>query len=205
MQEGDELFPVDENGKAQFSYVDYVDTWKAMEILTKKGLAKSIGLSNFNKHQIGRILEIATVPPVNNQVFLKSYNIILVTDYQLYLLQVECHPYLNQKKLLDFCRSKSIIVTGFSPLGCPYKLSENSGDILLENPRIKQLATKYKKNPAHILLRYQIQRGVVIIPKSVTKSRIQDNFKIFDFEINSEDMDYLDSFDCNRRFGFLNA
>lgn len=82
LQEGGELFPVDENGKTEFSYVDYVDTWKAMEILTKKGLTRSIGLSNFNKHQIQRILDIATVPPVNNQVFLNFYIIILVKDYQ---------------------------------------------------------------------------------------------------------------------------
>lgn len=69
----------------------------------------------------------------------------------------------------------------------------------MDDPKLKQVATKYKKTPAQILLRYQIDRGVVTIPKSVTKSRIQQNFEIFDFSLSKEDIAYLDTFDCNGR------
>jgi aldehyde reductase len=180
-KEEGQLFPTDAQGKIQFSNVDYVDTWKAMEAVAKKGLAKSIGLSNFNKRQIERILSIATIPPVTNQV--------------------ECHPYLNQSKLIEFCKSKGITVTGYSPLGSPDRpWAKPEEPQLLDDAKLKELAQKYKKSPAQVLLRYQVQRGVVTIPKSVTKSRIQENFSIFDFELSPEDVKYLDTFDCNGRF-----
>ncbi|KAJ8921937.1 hypothetical protein NQ315_008571 [Exocentrus adspersus] len=185
-KEDGETFPFDANGKMQLSNVDYVDTWKAMEEVYKKGLTKSIGVSNFNKRQLERLLSIATIKPVVNQV--------------------ECHPYLNQRKLIDFCRSKGIVVTGYSPLGSPDRPWAKPDDPqLMEDPKLKQLATKYKKTPAQILLRYQIDRGVVTIPKSVTKSRIQENFDIFDFSLSKEDIAYLDTFDCNGRLCPLTA
>ncbi|RZC32848.1 aldose reductase, partial [Asbolus verrucosus] len=180
-KEEGELFPTDDLGKIQFSNVDFVDTWKAMEEVAKKGLTKSIGLSNFNKRQIEKILSIATIKPVTNQV--------------------ECHPYLNQSKLIEFCKSKGITVTGYSPLGSPDRPWAKPDDPqLLEDPKLKELAKKYNKTPAQILLRYQTQRGVITIPKSVTKSRIQENFNIFDFELSADDIKYLDTFDCNGRF-----
>ncbi|CAH1105232.1 unnamed protein product [Psylliodes chrysocephalus] len=173
-----ESFPRREDGTVIFSDVDYVDSWKEMEKLQQQGLIKSIGLSNFNKRQIERVLAIAKVKPVN--------------------LQVECHPYLNQSKLIEFCKSKDIIVTAYSPLG--------SGDAkLLDDPKLKELATKYKKTPAQIILRYQIDRGNIVIPKSVTKSRLQQNFEIFDFSLTKEDVAYIDTFDCNGRILLLNA
>ncbi|KAJ3665102.1 hypothetical protein Zmor_000615 [Zophobas morio] len=180
-KEEGELFPTDANGKIQFSDVDYVSTWKAMEEVAKKGLTKSIGLSNFNKRQIEKILAIATIEPATNQV--------------------ECHPYLNQSRLIEFCRSKGITVTGYSPLGSPDRPWAKPDDPqLMDDPKLKDLADKYKKSPAQILLRYQVQRGVITIPKSVTKSRIQQNFNIFDFKLSADDMAYLDTFDCNGRF-----
>jgi len=179
-KEGGTLFPQDEQGKIQFSDVDYVDTWKAMEECVKKGLTKSIGLSNFNKRQIERILKKCTVKPVN--------------------LQVECHPYLNQKRLIDFCKSKDITVTAYSPLGSPDRPWAKPDDPqLLEDAKLKKVAAQYNKTPAQVLLRYQIQRGVVTIPKSVTKSRIEQNMNVFDFVLTDEDLKYLDSFDCNGR------
>ncbi|KAK4882822.1 hypothetical protein RN001_006141 [Aquatica leii] len=180
-KEGSELFPTDDNGKVQFSDADYVETWKAMEKLVQSGLVKSIGLSNFNKRQIERILEIATIHPAMNQV--------------------ECHPYLNQKRLFEFCKSKNIALTAYSPLGSPDRPWAQPGEPnLLEDLKLKELATKYGKTTAQLLLRYQVQRGIVTIPKSVTKSRIQENLNIFDFELSSADMDYIDTFDCNGRF-----
>ncbi|KAH0815938.1 hypothetical protein MTP99_018887 [Tenebrio molitor] len=164
-KEKEELFPTGEDGKIQFSDVDYVDTWKEMEQLVQKGLTKSIGLSNFNKRQIERILSVATIKPVTNQV--------------------ECHPYLNQRKLIDFCKSKDITITGYSPLGSPDRPWAKPGDPqLLEDPKLKEVAKKYNKTPAQVLLRYQIQRGVITIPQYVTKSRIEQNFNVFDFELH---------------------
>ncbi|KAK9884641.1 hypothetical protein WA026_007478 [Henosepilachna vigintioctopunctata] len=180
-KEEGELFPLNKDGKPIFSDVDYVDTWKSMEELVKKGFTKSIGLSNFNKRQIERVLEIATIKPVNNQI--------------------ECHPYLNQTRLIDFCKSKGIAVTAYSPLGSPDRPWAKPEDpSLMQDTKLKELALKYKKTPAQILLRYQIQRNVITIPKSVTKSRIEENFNIFDFELSMEDMNYINTFDCNGRF-----
>nr|CAD7588728.1 unnamed protein product [Timema genevievae] len=178
-EEGENM-PRDAAGNIIFSEVDYVDTWKAMEEAVKQGLTRSIGISNFNSEQITRLLKTATIKPVTNQV--------------------ECHPYLNQKKLIEFCRSKDIVVTGYSPLGSPDSPFLKPGDpLLLDDPKLKSLAKKYNKSPAQVVLRYSVQRGVVTIPKSVTKHRIQENLDIFDFELSKDDLAYLDSFDCNGR------
>ncbi|XP_011205062.2 aldo-keto reductase family 1 member B1 isoform X1 [Bactrocera dorsalis] len=180
-KEGGELFPNDDLGKMQYSDVDYVDTWKAMEKLVEAGLVKSIGVSNFNKHQIERVLEIATIVPVTNQV--------------------ECHPYLTQEKLIEFCKSKNITITAYSPLGSPNRPWAKSGDpVLLEDAKIVDIAKKYDKTPAQILIRYQLQRGNIVIPKSVTKSRIASNFDVFNFELSPEDIATINSFNCNGRF-----
>lgn len=179
LKEGDDLFPT-ANGKTLFSDVDYLDTWKAMEAVCKKGLTKSIGISNFNKRQIERLLQNCSIPPVTNQI--------------------EVHPYLNQKKLIEFCKSKNITITAYSPLGSPDRPWAKPGDPqLLEDPKIKAIAAKYKKTAAQVVLKYQVQRGCITIPKSVTKSRIQENFNIWDFTLSPEDIAQLDSFDCNGR------
>lgn len=116
-KEGGDLFPVDEQGKTAFSDVDYVDTWKEMEKLVKDGLVKSIGVSNFNKKQIERVLAVATIPPATNQI--------------------ECHPYLTQKKLMEFCKSKNIAITAYSPLGSPNRPWAKAGDpVLMEDPKV---------------------------------------------------------------------
>ncbi|XP_017786093.1 PREDICTED: aldose reductase-like [Nicrophorus vespilloides] len=174
------LFPTNKDGSMLFSEVDYVDTWKALEACTRKGLVKSIGLSNFNKKQIERVLKAATVRPVN--------------------LQVECHPYLNQSRLIEFCRSKRIQVTAYSPLGSPDRPWAKPDDpVLLDDHKLKEIAKKYNKTVAQLLLRYQVQRNIITIPKSVTKSRIAENFQVFDFALTDDDVKYLDSFNCNGR------
>jgi aldehyde reductase len=177
---GENLFPKNEKEEWIFSDDDYVDTWKGMEELVDSGLVKSIGLSNFNSKQIERVCATARIQPA--------------------MLQIECHPYLNQKKLIEFCRGKRIAVTAYSPLGSndrPWAKPEDPQ--LMEDPRIVKIAQKYEKTPAQILIRYQIQRGVVVIPKSVTKSRIISNFDVFNFELNNEDIEAINSIDCNGR------
>lgn len=170
-----------------------------MEQVARKGLAKSIGVSNFNRRQIERVLEIASIPPVNNQVRRTKANL---PRYFISLTksQIECHPYLNQKKLMEFCASKNITITAYSPLGSPDRPWVKPGEPqLLDDDKLKQIAKKYKKTPAQIVLKYQVQRGNVTIPKSVTKSRIKENFEIFDFELSAHDVGYIDTFDCNGR------
>nr|CAH7732697.1 unnamed protein product [Callosobruchus chinensis] len=135
-KEGDDYLPEDPKkpGMMIFSNVDYLDTWRIMEDIYKKGLAKSIGVSNFNKRQITRLLEHAKVTPVVNQV--------------------ECHPYLNQKKLTAFCRSKGIEVVGYSPLSTPDReWAKPTDPVLTEEPIIKEIAAKYGKTPAQVVYR----------------------------------------------------
>nr|XP_014291816.1 1,5-anhydro-D-fructose reductase-like isoform X2 [Halyomorpha halys] len=108
-------------------------------------------------------------------------------------LKVECHPYFNQSKLIEFCSKNDITVTAYGPLGSPYRPLRPGATTLLEDPVVKTLSEEYKKSPAQILIKYQIQRNVVVIPKTVTKSRIASNFDVFDFTISPEDMELLNS------------
>ncbi|XP_041968782.1 aldo-keto reductase family 1 member B1-like isoform X3 [Aricia agestis] len=180
-KEGGALFPADADGKIQFSDVDYVDTWRAMEPLVEAGLVRSIGLSNFNSKQIERVLAVAKVKPVVNQI--------------------ECHPYLNQSRLIAFCSERGIKVTAYSPLGSPDRPWAKPGDVqLMEDPKIKAIADKLGKTVAQVLIRYQIDRGNIVIPKSVNKGRIASNFDVLDFQLSPQDLQLIDSFNCNGRF-----
>lgn len=179
--EGQGNFPTDANGKTLTSDVDYLDTWKGMEEVKKAGLARSIGVSNFNSKQIDRILSVCEIKPSMNQI--------------------ECHPYLTQKKLIEFCKSKNIAITAYSPLGSPDRPWAKPEDpSLMDDPKVKVIADKYGKTPAQVLIRFQIDRGVIVIPKSVTKERIEANMKIFDFELTNQEIADLESFDRGFRF-----
>ncbi|CAH2062511.1 unnamed protein product, partial [Iphiclides podalirius] len=179
-KEGDDLFPKDAEDKAVPSPVDYVDTYKAMEALVDKGLVRSIGVSNFNKRQLDRVMEAARIKPAVNQI--------------------EVHPYLNQQKLFDHCKSLGVTVTAYSPLGSPDRPWAKPGDPqLMEDPRLKALAEKHKKTVAQILIRYAIDRGMIVIPKSVTRSRIEQNFAVFDFQLSAEELETVAALECNGR------
>ena len=156
------------------------DTWLAMEKLVKKGLVKSIGVSNFNSEQIEDILKKGNIKPVTNQV--------------------ECHPHLNQERLVTFCKERDITITAYSPLGSPDRPWAKPDDPkLLDDPKIKEIADQYKKSPAQIVLRWQTQRGIIVIPKSVTPSRIEENGALFDFSLTEAEMKHINGFDCNGR------
>ncbi|MBH8600013.1 aldo/keto reductase [Thermoactinomyces sp. CICC 23799] len=150
----------------------YKETWKALEKLYEDGLVKAIGVSNFQVHHLKDLLADAKVKPVVNQV--------------------EFHPYLTQKELLAYCNEENIQLEAWSPL--------MQGEVVRVDV-IKELSEKYGKTPAQIVLRWDLQHGVVTIPKSVKEHRIRENADVFDFELSQEDMDKLDALNKNHRFG----
>ncbi|XP_070557272.1 aldo-keto reductase family 1 member B1-like [Ptychodera flava] len=173
----DHPLPTNEKGELLIDVdVDYVDTWKEMEKLVDEGLTRSIGVSNFNEKQIERVLHVAKHKPVNNQI--------------------ELNPYFIRQQLVSFCQSKGIVVTSYSSLGAPDKASEGGPDIL-SDPVVKAMGEKYNRSPAQILLRYPVNRGCAVIPKSLNPEHMKENMKIFEFELSAEDVKSLDDLNIN--------
>ncbi|CAH1786423.1 unnamed protein product [Owenia fusiformis] len=180
----EQTWPKDENGKSIYSKTDYVETWQGMEACVASGLARSIGMSNFNQHQLQRILDNCSIIPA--------------------VLQIESNPFFTNTPLIEFCKKNTINVVAYSPLGKPYRTWDNDPEkdpYFNTNETILKLAEKYKRTPGQIMLRYQIQRGVGVVPKSNDKQRQTDNIQIFDFEFSVEDMKSLH--ELNRDFRIL--
>ncbi len=150
----------------------YKETWKALETLYREKRVRAIGVSNFLLHHLKDLLsEASEIPMVN---------------------QMEFHPYLVQEDLLEFCRDKGIQYEAWSPL--------MQGNIF-EIGVFRELAEKYNKTIAQVVLRWDLQKGVVTIPKSSNKQRIAENAEVFDFALSEEDMARLDALDRSKRFG----
>lgn len=169
--------------KLQVNYVDlylihwpvpgkYHESWKEMEKIYATGKAKAIGVSNFHIHHLDTILEDAEIIPAVNQI--------------------ELSPQLSQVPLAEYCFSKNIAVEAWSPLG---------GGVLVNDPRLAEIGAKYNKNAVQVILRWDLQRGIITIPKSVHQNRIIENTKIFDFELSDEDMNYINSLNADKRVG----
>ncbi len=169
--------------KMSHDRVPLSETWSAMEDLQKAGLVKNIGVCNLGTALLRDLLSYANEPPA--------------------VLQVESHPYLTQANLLRFCHEQGIAYTAFSPLGAlsyhEIGMAEHS-DTLLEQADIKAIAAAHGKTPAQVLLRWGVQRGTAVIPKTSKRERLVENIAIFDFELSSEQMTTISNFDRNRRY-----
>ncbi|MCD1159556.1 aldo/keto reductase [Peribacillus frigoritolerans] len=150
----------------------YLETWRALEKLYKDGKVKSIGVSNFHVHHLENLLANSEVKPVVNQI--------------------ELHPLLTQVEIRDYCAKHEIKVESWSPLG--------RGN-LLEEPTINHIAKKHGKSSAQVLIRWHLQHDLVVIPKSITASRIKENAQVFDFSLSLNEMNQIDALNRNERFG----
>jgi diketogulonate reductase-like aldo/keto reductase len=150
----------------------FVDTYRAIERLYDEKLIRVPGVSNHHEHHLEEIFVSCNVAPMVNQI--------------------ELHPYLNQTALRAFCAEKNIAVTAWSPLG--------RGNVLTD-ATIVDIANQYSVTPSQIILRWHLQNNVIVIPKSVTPSRIKENSELFHFELTNETMEQLNELNRNERFG----
>jgi 2,5-diketo-D-gluconate reductase A len=151
---------------------DFVSTWRTLEEFYRDGRARSIGVSNFHANHLNRLFAEADVVPAVNQI--------------------EVHPYLVQDELRAFCAEHQIAVEAWSPLG---------RGAVLDNPTIGSIAAKVGKTPAQVILRWHIERGDIVFPKSVRPERMAENFDIFDFALSADDVAAISALDRRERVG----
>ena len=150
----------------------YVEAYLEMEKLKEEGLVKSIGVSNFRKSHLQNLLsQVHKIPAVN---------------------QIEINPQMQDEETIQFCQDNKIVLEAWSPLG--------SG-ACLHIPGIQMIADKYHKSTAQIILRWLLQRHIVVLPKSVHKERIEENIDLFDFELTKEEMEIMNALNQNKRTG----
>jgi methylglyoxal/glyoxal reductase len=172
-------------GRLGLSYVDLYlihwpvqglgdETWRAMIKLLHQGKARAIGVSNYSIRELNELLDKSDIVPAVNQV--------------------EFHPFLYQEELLRFCKNNNIQLEAYSPLTRGKRLN---------HPKILELAKKYNKTPAQVLIRWSLQHNVIVIPKSIHEARIKENSQVFDFQLEPKDMKLLDSLNENLYTVFL--
>jgi methylglyoxal/glyoxal reductase len=172
-------------GRLGLSYVDLYlihwpvqglgdETWRAMIKLLRQGKARAIGVSNYSIRELNELLEKSDIVPAVNQV--------------------EFHPFLYQEDLLRFCKNNNIQLEAYSPLTRGKRLN---------HPKILELAKKYNKTPAQVLICWSLQHNVIVIPKSIHEARIKENSQVFDFQLEPKDMKLLDSLNENLYTVFL--
>jgi 2,5-diketo-D-gluconate reductase A len=151
---------------------DNVQTWKAMERIYAEGKARSIGVSNFQAHHIRKLHAETEIPPAVNQI--------------------EVHPYLTQEELRAFGAEHGIATEAWSPI---------AQGAVLDNPAITEIANEHGKSTAQVVLRWHIQLGNIVFPKSVTATRVKENFEIFDFELSDAELGFISALNKNERTG----
>lgn len=144
------------------------ESWRALEALLTEGKARAIGVSNYMVHHLEELLDQEAMPPAVNQIELSPYNL------------------RSRQKVVSFCREQDIVLEAYSPLTKGQKL---------EDPELVKLATKYGRSPAQILIRWSLQHGFVVLPKSARPERIAENARVFDFTLEDADMAALDGLD----------
>jgi 2,5-diketo-D-gluconate reductase A len=152
--------------------VDFVETWKALEEIYASGRARSIGVSNFQATHLRRIVQEGDVVPAVNQI--------------------EVHPYLTQDELRAVNAEHGVATEAWSPI---------AQGLVLDNPVITGIATEHGKTPAQVVLRWHVQRGDIVFPKSVTRERVQENFEIFDFELSPSEIGFISALNKDERTG----
>jgi diketogulonate reductase-like aldo/keto reductase len=164
------------------SDVPISETWAAMENLKKKGLVKNIGVSNFNCQSLMDLLKYCEIAPAVNQV--------------------ESHPYFQQRKLLQYCKHAGILITAFSPLGSSSYIELGMAkDVgVLNEESVSAIGKKHNKTPAQVVLRWNVQRGASIVPKSTNANRLVENLSIFDFELDDAEMATVAALERNIRY-----
>ena len=155
-------FPTDADGDPLEANVDLETTWGAMEALVERGWTRHLGVSNFERDDLERLLTVANVPPVINQI--------------------ACHPYAPRTELVDFCQARDITVMAHSPL---------STDDLLDDPVLESIANRHGVSTAQVVLRWLIQRDIVPIPSSTSRMHIAENLDVFQFTLSEEDMEQI--------------
>jgi D-xylose reductase len=175
--------PAVPNPRMETDSVPIAETWGAMEEIHKAGLVRHIGVSNFGCSLIRDLLSTATIRPA--------------------VLQVESHPYLTQEKLLRYCRQEQIVYTAFSPLGAgsyiPLSMATEADSVLNEK-LVRDIAANHQRTPAQVVLRWGVQRGTAVIPKTSQANRLSENLSVFDFELTTDEMLSIAKLDRNQRF-----
>jgi 2,5-diketo-D-gluconate reductase A len=151
---------------------DYVSTWRTLEEFYRDGRARSIGVSNFQPHHLRRLHEESEITPAINQI--------------------EIHPYLTQEDVRAFCAEHQIAVEAWSPI---------AQGLVLTDPTLDEIARRVGRTPAQVVLRWHIERGDIVFPKSVTPERIEENIAIFGFELSGEDVEAISALNRNERTG----
>lgn len=175
------LFPKTADDFMTLDEVPLQETWQGMEDCLKAGLTRHIGVSNFSIRKLAALLKTCEIRPENNQV--------------------ELNPYLQQPGLVDYCRRENICVTAFSPLGKGNVAKVNDLN-MYEDSVIATIASQHVCTISQVLLRWAIQKGIVVIPKSVTPARIRENFDAIHVRLTEEEMARIDSLDKNNRISF---
>ncbi|RPA90889.1 Aldo/keto reductase [Choiromyces venosus 120613-1] len=171
---GDEQFPHTETGEFALADIPVGGTWAAMEKLVEKGKVRAIGVSNFNIRRLDELLKTAKIVPAVNQI--------------------EAHPFLQQPELKKYLDSKGIHITAYSPLGNNIYGKKR----VIDDEEVQKIAKELGKDPAQVLINWAVKRGTSVVPKSVTKSRIESNFSQFD--IPDESFKKLEALDRNQRY-----